>query len=124
MPAQALVDKYSGDAKSLLHSVILKAKKGGFRFKNFIDYYDSYVISSLNVETGRMAFVLRNEEILRVVYDSIYNLFFDTTFARAFFGSEWEQRLIELATAKDKLQFLAQHLDDGDNYRNTEQQLH
>ena len=106
----------AANPKALLYNVIIKAKLGGFRFKNFIDNYDSFTISSFNHDTGRMALVLRNEQVLRVVYDSIYVLFFDLCFARAFFGDDWERHLVELAEADDKLQYLAQYIFNSEQH--------
>lgn len=116
MAAKPLLQSYPSDPKVLLHQVIARAKKGGFRFKNFIDNYDSFTISSFNHETGRMALVLRNEEVLRVIYDSIYVLFFDLSFARALFGDNWEKHLVELAAAPDKLQYLSENISKNESY--------
>ncbi len=110
MTASVFEKEYQADPKALLHNIILKAKQGGFRFKNFIDQYDSFDISSFNPETGRMALVLRNEEVLRVVYDSIYLLFFDLSFAGALFGADWEKHLVQLAKAPDKLDYISTHI--------------
>lgn len=101
---------FSGNPKDLLNHVIRLAKNAGFSFRNFLDDYDSFVITSFNVETGRMVFVLRNEDELRVVYDSIYTLFFDLTFARALFGADWEIHLVNLARSKDRLMYIAENL--------------
>ena len=109
MAAKPLPDSIA-HPKTLLYSIIIKAKQGGFRFKNFIDNYDSFTISSFNPETGRMALVLRNEQVLQVVYDSIYVLFFDISFARALFGENWEKHLVRLAEADDKLLYLSQNI--------------
>ncbi|GAA4319555.1 hypothetical protein [Flaviaesturariibacter amylovorans] len=96
--------------KELLYLIILKAKRSGFLFKNFLDDYDSFTITSFDPVTGRMAFVLRNADQLRVVYDSIYLLFFDVPFARALFGDDWEAQLVALASAPDKLKYLTDNL--------------
>lgn len=103
-------EQYVVKPKELLTYIIKLAKKEGFKFKNFLDHYDSFTITSFNVETGRLVFVFRNEEELRVVYDSIYILFFDITFATALFGEDWEIHLNKLAQSKDKLKYVADHL--------------
>jgi hypothetical protein len=107
--------------KELLTHIIKLAKRAGFTFKNFLDDYDSFVITSFNYHTGRMAFVLRSNQQLKVVYDSIYTLFFDITFAEALFGENWEQHLIKLAEAPDKLDYIARNLYIPMNYETTDQ---
>jgi hypothetical protein len=110
--------------KELLTHVVKLAKKSGFSFSNFLDEYDSFVISSFNPQTGRLVIVLRNEDNLRVVYDSIYSLFFDTSFARALFGECWEEKIMKMAKSKDKLKYIAHNTpipyvngNDHDNYQ-------
>lgn len=96
--------------KELVSYIIKLAKNEGFKFRNYLDQYDDFTITSFNSETGRLVFVFRNEDELRVVYDSIYILFFDLTFATALFGEKWERHLNKLAKCKDKLKYVANHL--------------
>ena len=96
--------------KTLLTHIIKTAKQSGFSFRNFLDNYDSFVITTLNIETGRMVLVLRNEEQLRLVYDSVYTLFFDMDFARALFGESWEGHLVRLAETNDKLKYISENI--------------
>lgn len=98
------------DPKLLLHAVIEKARQSGFMFKNVLDEGSPFSITSFNEETGRLVLVFKNLKSFQLVYDSIYLLFFDTSFARAIFGKQWEEELDALAIAQDKLQYLAQHL--------------
>jgi hypothetical protein len=109
---------YTGNSKELLTHIIKCAKRAGFTFNNFLDNYDSFIITTFNVETGRMVFVLRNEKQLRVVYDSIYTLFFDLNFARALFGGDWERHLVQLAQCPDKLYYLAENIQFQYNQNN------
>lgn len=103
-------ESYVVKPKELLTYIIKLAKKEGFKFKNYLDHYEDFSITSFNIETGRLVFVFRKDEELRVVYDSIYILFFDITFASALFGNNWEKHLIKLAKCKDKLKYVADHL--------------
>ena len=96
--------------KELLVRTLHKAKQGGFKFRNLIDDYDYFSITSFNPETGRLVIVLRNEDRHQIVYDSIYLLFFDTKFARALFGADWEQHLLALARSTDKLNYIREHV--------------
>ena len=109
-PQYKTVDELRASPRELLQLIIDKAKRSGFRFKNFIDDYDSFIITAFNPETGRMAFVLRNNEELRVVYDSIYLLFFDVTFAKSLFGDNWELHLKELAESDNKIEYLTNNI--------------
>lgn len=102
---------FPSNPKELLYTIILQAKRAGYRFKNFLDDYDTFSITSFNPETGRLALVLKSQAKLQLIYDSVYLLFFDVTFAKAIFGEKWEQNLVELAEAKDKIQYLADHLN-------------
>lgn len=101
---------YTFKPKELLTYIIKLAKNEGFKFKNYLDHYDDFTISSFNAETGRLVFVFRNDKELCVVYDSIYTLLFDLTFATALFGDDWEKHLIKLANCQDKLRYVANHL--------------
>lgn len=94
------------DEKELLVQVIHKAKRSGFKFRNLIDNYDYFSISSFNPETGRLVLVLKNAERHQIIYDSIYLLFFDLSFAKALFGESWEDHLDLLAKSENKLQYL------------------
>ena len=109
MAAELKLDDTRLDEKELLSKIILKAKAAGFKFRNLIDDYDYFVITSFNSETGRLVIVLRNENHHQIVYDSIYLLFFDLTFAKAFFGEQWEQHLMELAKSPNKLEYIREN---------------
>lgn len=111
MTAKAI---FPSNSKELLYSIILQAKKRGYSFKNFLDDYDAFSITSFNEETGRLVLVLKNRAKLQLIYDSIYLLFFDVTFAKAIFGASWESNLVELAKTDDKIQYLADHLNLND----------
>ena len=95
------------DEKDLLIRIIHKAKQSGFKFRNLIDDYEYFSISSFNPESGRLVIILRNAERHQVIYDSIYLLFFDINFARALFGENWEQHLDALSKSDNKLGYLS-----------------
>lgn len=102
---------YQDNPKELLYHIIVMAKNAGYRFSNFLDVYDAFSITSFNPETGRMVLVLKSQAKLQLVYDSVYLLFFDLSFAKAIFKNDWEQHLVELAKADSKIQYLANHLN-------------
>ena len=96
--------------KELLLKIIDKAKSAGFKFRNMIDDYEYFSITSFNPETGRLAIVLRNDNRHQIIYESIYLLFFDLTFAKALFNNDWEKHLEGLALSENKLQYIYSNL--------------
>ena len=106
MAAVFRLDETKLDDKELLSKIIQKAKMAGFKFRNLIDDYDYFSITAFNPETGRLVIVLRNDNHHQIVYDSIYQLFFDLTFAKAFFGEDWENHLMEMAKSQNKLDYI------------------
>lgn len=94
------------DEKDLLIRIIHRAKQSGFKFRNLIDDYEYFSISTFNPESGRLVIILRNAERHQIIYDSIYLLFFDINFAKALFGENWEQHLDALAKSGNKLEYL------------------
>jgi hypothetical protein len=99
------------NTKELLHQIINRAKQSGYCFRNLLDDYDSFSITSFNQESGRMVVVLKSQAKLQLIYDSVYLLFFDINFAKAIFGENWEDHLIALAEADDKILYLANHIN-------------
>ncbi len=104
-------DTFPANSKELLYTILLQAKKAGYRFKNFLDDYDSFSITSFNPDSGRLVLVLKSQAKLQLIYDSVFLLMFDVTFAKAIFGDNWEQNLVELAETSDKIKYLADHLN-------------
>ncbi len=103
------------NSKEVLHSIIMQAKHSGYYFRNLLDDFDSFSITSFNPDTGRLVLVLKSQDKHQLIYDSIYLLFFDINFAKAIFGSNWESHLVALAEADDKILYLSNHINP-DNY--------
>jgi hypothetical protein len=99
------------NTKELLHRIIIRAKQAGYCFRNLLDDYDSFSITSFNPESGRMVVVLKSQAKLQLIYDSVYLLFFDISFAKAIFGESWEEHLMALAETNDKILYLANHIN-------------
>lgn len=95
----------------MLHAILEKARRKGFKFKNELDNPGFFAVTSFNEETGRIVLGFKNQKQLQLIYDSVYLLFFDTTFAKTVFGPRWEQNLVQLAESDNKVSYLSNHLE-------------